>query len=33
MELKKFEDLTLADRFIFFKVMQNPDLCRWMEFT
>lgn len=28
MELKRFEDLTLADRFIFFKVMQDPDLCR-----
>ena len=23
-----FEDLTLADRFIFFKVMQDPNLCR-----
>ena len=28
MELKNFEELTLADRFIFFKVMQNPDLCK-----
>ena len=28
MRLKKLEELTLADRFIFFKVMQEPDLCR-----
>ena len=26
MKIKKFEELTLADRFIFFKVMQEPDL-------
>ncbi len=26
--LKKFEDLTLQDDFMFCKVMQNPDLCK-----
>ena len=26
--MKRFEDLTLADNFIFFKVMQEPDICR-----
>lgn len=28
MPMKRFEDLTLADNFIFFKVMQEPDICR-----
>ena len=26
--LKRFEDLTLQDDFMFCKVMQNPDLCK-----
>ena len=26
--IKKFEDLTLQDDFMFCKVMQNPDLCK-----
>ena len=26
--MKRFDELTLADRFIFFKVMQNSELCK-----
>ena len=26
--VKRFEDLTLQDDFMFYKVMQNPDLCK-----
>ncbi len=28
MKIKKFEELTFADRFIFFKVMQDADICK-----
>ena len=26
--MKKFEDLTFADHYIFEKVLQNPDICK-----